>query len=107
VVAITGLVAYVVAYAFSFGPITWLFLSEAFPDPVRGRAAAVASGLNWATNIAVSLSFLTLMGNGCVPVAHPTDAITVGGALLLYGCVCIAAAAAIFGGSQCRGLCVV
>ncbi len=42
--------------------MTWLFVSEAFRDDVRGRAVAALSFLNWTLNLAVSISFLSLIG---------------------------------------------
>lgn len=62
------MVIFVVAYAFSFGPVTWLVLSELFPDDIRGRAVSLATTFNWGGNLVVSLTFLSLLGKregGC------------------------------------------
>lgn len=56
------MVVFVVAYAFSFGPVTWLLLSELFPDDIRGRAMSWATIFNWGGNLLVSLTFLSLLG---------------------------------------------
>lgn len=56
------MVCFVVAYAFSFGPVTWLILSELFPDDIRGRAVSLATIFNWGGNLVVSLTFLSLLG---------------------------------------------
>lgn len=49
-------------YRASYGPVSWLLLGEIFPDPVRGRAVAIATIFNWAGNLVVSISFLSLIG---------------------------------------------
>eukprot|EP00730_Choanoeca_flexa_P005434 TRINITY_DN11939_c1_g3_i3.p1 TRINITY_DN11939_c1_g3~~TRINITY_DN11939_c1_g3_i3.p1 ORF type:complete len:591 (+),score=108.95 TRINITY_DN11939_c1_g3_i3:65-1837(+) len=55
------MLAFVVAYAFSYGPVSWLVLSEIFPDDLRGRAVSIATIFNWLGNLIVSVSFLSLM----------------------------------------------
>ncbi|XP_059089463.1 solute carrier family 2, facilitated glucose transporter member 10-like isoform X2 [Tigriopus californicus] len=56
--AFGALVLFVCAYSFSFGPITWVLLSEIFPPAVKGRAMAFATSLNWLGNFVVSGTFL-------------------------------------------------
>lgn len=56
--ALAALMAYVAAYSFSFGPVTWLLLSEIFPAAIKGRAMAVSTSVNWATNLVISATFL-------------------------------------------------
>lgn len=56
--ALTALMAYVAAYSFSFGPVTWLLLSEIFPGAVKGRAMSVSTSVNWAANLIISATFL-------------------------------------------------
>ena len=46
----------------SYGPVSWLLLSEIFPDNIRGRAVSIATVLNWGANLVVSLTFLTIKG---------------------------------------------
>ncbi|EDQ90746.1 uncharacterized protein MONBRDRAFT_15943, partial [Monosiga brevicollis MX1] len=55
------MLVFVIAYAFSYGPVSWLVLSELFPDDVRGRAVSIATVFNWLGNLLVSLTFLSLM----------------------------------------------
>lgn len=57
-----GVCLIVTAYAFSYGPISWLLLSEMFPDKARGRAVSFATTFNWLGNLVVSLTFLPLTG---------------------------------------------
>ena len=47
-------------HAISFGPITWLVLSEIFPASVRGKAMGIATTVNRATSFYVAYTFLTL-----------------------------------------------
>ncbi|KAK3089696.1 hypothetical protein FSP39_005693 [Pinctada imbricata] len=61
IAAFSSLVLYVAAYGFSFGPVTWLVLSEIFPASVKGRAVAFTTVLNWGTNLVVSSTFLDVM----------------------------------------------
>jgi len=37
---------------------TWLLVSELFPAYIKGRAIAVTTSFNWATNLVVSITFL-------------------------------------------------
>ncbi len=60
--AFTALVSFVCAYSFSFGPVTWVILSEIFPAATKGRAMALATSLNWAGNAFVSATFLDATG---------------------------------------------
>ncbi len=56
--AFVALVGFVCSYSFSFGPITWVVLSEIFPASTKGRAMALATAANWLGNIIVSATFL-------------------------------------------------
>ncbi|CAH1252851.1 SLC2A12 [Branchiostoma lanceolatum] len=60
-ISLLTLMVFVAAYAFGFGPVSWLVLSEIFPVNVKGRAVALTTVLNWGTNLVVSLSFLNLV----------------------------------------------
>lgn len=48
-----GMFAYIAGYQIGFGPITWLMISEVFPQDVRGKAVAVAVQANFALNALV------------------------------------------------------
>lgn len=56
--ALAALMSYVAAYSFSFGPVTWLLLSEIFPATIKGRAMAISTSVNWAANLVISATFL-------------------------------------------------
>ncbi|XP_019619677.1 PREDICTED: solute carrier family 2, facilitated glucose transporter member 12-like [Branchiostoma belcheri] len=60
-ISLLTLMVFVAAYAFGFGPVSWLVLSEIFPVNVKGRAVALTTVLNWGTNLVISLSFLNLV----------------------------------------------
>ncbi|XP_035310522.1 solute carrier family 2, facilitated glucose transporter member 10 isoform X1 [Cricetulus griseus] len=60
--ALVCMMAYVSAFSFGFGPVTWLVLSEIYPMEIRGRAFAFCSSFNWAANLFISLTFLDLIG---------------------------------------------
>jgi len=60
-VAVVTLMAYVAFFAISLGPIFWLLISEIYPLKIRGLAEGTAAGTNWAFNLLVSITFLTLV----------------------------------------------
>jgi SP family galactose:H+ symporter-like MFS transporter len=60
-IAVITLMVSVASFAISLGPVFWLLISEMYPLKVRGLAAGIASGANWASNFIVSLTFLTLV----------------------------------------------
>ena len=80
VVSVVWLMLYVGAFAISLGPIFWLIIAEIYPLRVRGLAMGVATTANWASNLLVSLTFLTL-----------TDVIGLSRTFWLYGLLTIAA----------------
>ena len=59
--SIVSLMAYVICFAFSLGPIVWVLISEIYPQAVRGPAMSFATMVNWASNLLVALTFLTLL----------------------------------------------
>ena len=79
-VAIGGLVIYVACFAFGLGPIFWLLISEIYPLKVRGAAMSAVTVTNWALNLVVAVTFLTLVG----VLGHA-------GTFWLYGVIAISA----------------
>ncbi|XP_037667873.1 solute carrier family 2, facilitated glucose transporter member 10 [Choloepus didactylus] len=61
--ALVCMMAFVSAFSFGFGPMTWLVLSEIYPVEIRGRAFAFCNSFNWAANLFISLSFLDLISS--------------------------------------------
>lgn len=60
-VAIGGLSIYVACFAFGLGPIFWLLISEIYPLKVRGAAMSTVTVTNWAMNLIVAVTFLSLV----------------------------------------------
>jgi sugar porter (SP) family MFS transporter len=48
---------FVACFAFSMGPIKWVFMSEVFPTRIRGRAVAITSLTVWASDAIVNQLF--------------------------------------------------
>jgi len=59
--AMVALMAYVASFAISLGPIFWLLISEIYPIKIRGLAQGTAATANWAANLLVSMTFLSLV----------------------------------------------
>jgi SP family galactose:H+ symporter-like MFS transporter len=59
--SVVCLMVFVGAFAIGLGPIFWLLIAEIYPLRVRGLAMSVATTANWASNLVVSLTFLTLL----------------------------------------------
>ena len=55
--ALICMLVYVASFAMSWGPVTWVLLSEIFPNRIRGRAMAIAVAAQWVSNYLVSWTF--------------------------------------------------
>ncbi len=62
-VALVCMLTYTAGFAVSWGPVTWVLLSEIFPNQIRGKAMAVAVAAQWIANYLVSWSFPILDDN--------------------------------------------
>ncbi|HZY96975.1 MAG TPA: sugar porter family MFS transporter [Candidatus Cybelea sp.] len=60
-IALASMMVYVGCFAFSFGPILWLLLSEIFPLPARALGMSLSTLANWVGNFLVSQFFLTMV----------------------------------------------
>ena len=60
-IAIGSLTIYAASFAIGLGPVFWLMISEIYPLKVRGTAMSVATVANWGMNLAVAMTFLTLV----------------------------------------------
>ncbi|MEN8137077.1 MAG: D-xylose transporter XylE [Bacteroidota bacterium] len=56
-VALIFMLTYVASFALSWGPVTWVLLSEIFPNKIRGAALAIAVATQWIANYLVSWTF--------------------------------------------------
>jgi MFS transporter, SP family, xylose:H+ symportor len=52
-----SIVGYIGCFALSVGPVTWVILSEIFPNRIRGRAMALATVCLWLANYVVTQTF--------------------------------------------------
>lgn len=59
--AFASMLFYIACFAFSLGPIVWLMIAEIYPLTVRGAGASIATSFNWASNMIVAATFLTLI----------------------------------------------
>jgi SP family xylose:H+ symportor-like MFS transporter len=62
-VALVAMLVYTAGFAVSWGPVTWVLLSEIFPNQIRGKAMAIAVAAQWIANYLVSWSFPILDKN--------------------------------------------
>lgn len=65
-------------YAMSLGPITWVLLSEIFPNRVRGVAMAVCTGALWIASFLLTYTF---------PILN--KGLGTGGTFIIYSVICL------------------
>ena len=63
VVAVGAVVVYIMGFSFSWGPVTWVMLSEIFPNSIKGKAMSIAVAAQWVTNFIVSQTFPMMDGS--------------------------------------------
>ncbi|MFZ1013321.1 MAG: D-xylose transporter XylE [Terracidiphilus sp.] len=61
--ALLSMLVYTAGFAVSWGPVTWVLLSEIFPNQIRGKAMALAVAMQWIANYLVSWTFPILDNN--------------------------------------------
>jgi len=54
---------FIACFAFSYGPVTWVIISEIFPTSIRGRAMSIATLSLWLANVIVGQMFPWLLEN--------------------------------------------
>ena len=57
VMVLAGLVVFIAAHAFGQGSVIWVFISEIFPNRIRGRGQSLGSLTHWVFAAAVSYAF--------------------------------------------------
>ena len=88
----TGLTAlffmllYTAGFAMSWGPVTWVLLSEIFPNSIRGAMSVPVAAL-WIANLIVSWTFPMLNDNSWL-----TEKFSHGFSYWIYGIMCLIAA---------------
>lgn len=55
------IIIYTASFMMSWGPITWVLISEIFPNKIRGKAVAVAVAAQWASNYFISSTYPAMM----------------------------------------------
>ena len=84
--ALIFILTYIAFFAMSWGPVTWVLLSEIFPNSVRG-AMSIAVAAQWIANWLVSFTFPVLNDNQML-----TRVFNHGFSYWIYGLMGIAAA---------------
>jgi len=85
--AFTLILLYIAGFAMSWGPVTWVLLSEIYPNRIRGRALAVATGTMWIANLIISWTFPILNNSSFL-----VDRFNHGAAYWIYGFISVIAA---------------
>lgn len=84
--ALSAMMLYVASFAMSWGPVTWVLLSEIFPNKIRGKALAIAVAAQWISNYLVSLTFPMMNDN-----TYLTEQFNHGFAYWIYGIMSVLA----------------
>jgi MFS transporter, SP family, xylose:H+ symportor len=77
VISLIGVFIFIGSFALSMGPITWVLLSEMFPNKMRSSAMSIAVAAQWLFNAIVANTFPMMVGsnvnadvfNGSMPYA--------------------------------------
>lgn len=91
ILALAAVVLYIAGFALSWGPVTWVMLSEIYPNAIKSRALSVAVGAQWIANLGVSWSFKILDGNSTLNALFHH-----GFAYWVYGAMSVLAAAFVY-----------
>jgi SP family galactose:H+ symporter-like MFS transporter len=55
------MIVYIISFAIGMGPVFWIMTSELFPNRLRGTGASISTLANWAANLLISITFLSLL----------------------------------------------
>ncbi|MBW3546365.1 MAG: D-xylose transporter XylE [Bacteroidetes bacterium] len=55
------IIIYTASFMMSWGPITWVLISEIFPNKIRGKAVAVAVAAQWAAIFFISYTYTAML----------------------------------------------
>ncbi|CAI9119314.1 sugar porter family MFS transporter [Brytella acorum] len=61
--ALIGMLGFMFAFGFSWGPVAWILVSEIFPNRFRAIGMSVAVASNWAANFMVAQGFPMISQN--------------------------------------------
>jgi SP family galactose:H+ symporter-like MFS transporter len=62
-VAVASLLLFIAGFAMSAGPLVWILCSEIQPQQGRDFGIAVSTFVNWAANMVVAATFLSLLSS--------------------------------------------
>ncbi len=62
VLVLAGLLAFIAAHAFGQGSVIWVFISEIFPNRIRGRGQSLGSLTHWVFAALTSYAFPPIVG---------------------------------------------
>lgn len=62
-ISLIGMLTFIASFALSMGPVTWVLLSEIFPNKVRSAAMSIAVAAQWLFNAIVANSFPVINGS--------------------------------------------
>jgi SP family xylose:H+ symportor-like MFS transporter len=85
VAALLFMLLYIAGFAMSWGPVTWVILSELFPNSIRGAMSVPVAAL-WISNLIVSWTFPMLNDNIWL-----TEKFNHGFSYWIYGIMCLLA----------------
>ena len=83
--ALIFMLLYIAGFAMSWGPVTWVILSEIFPNSIRGAMSVPVATL-WISNLIVSWTFPMMNDN-----AWLTERFNHGFSYWIYGLMCLLA----------------
>jgi len=55
------IIIYTASFMMSWGPVCWVYISELFPNKIRGQAVAIAVAAQWAANYFISSTYPGMM----------------------------------------------
>ncbi|MDR2056860.1 MAG: D-xylose transporter XylE [Dysgonamonadaceae bacterium] len=55
------IIIFTASFMMSWGPICWVYISELFPNKIRGQAVAIAVAAQWAANYFISSTYPPMM----------------------------------------------
>lgn len=63
IISLLGMLTFIGSFALSMGPVTWVMLSEIFPNKVRSSAMSIAVAVQWLFNAIVAQTFPMINGS--------------------------------------------
>jgi len=62
-ISLFGMLLFIASFALSMGPVTWVILSEMFPNKIRSQALSIAVAAQWLFNALVANTFPLINGS--------------------------------------------